>query len=64
VVPTDTVGRVFNPRIAAAVATVVRQGMPDGHVVEEVRPGFLWNDELLRPAEVIVVKHEGKEGST
>ena len=64
VVPTDTVGRVFNPRIAAAVATVVRQGMPDGHVVEEVRPGFLWNDELLRPAEVIVVKHEGREGST
>ena len=64
VVPTDTVGRAFNPRIAAAVATVVRHGMADGHVVEEVRPGFLWNEELLRPAEVIVVKQEGKEGST
>jgi molecular chaperone GrpE len=64
VAPAETVGRAFNPRIAAAVATVSRHGMADGHVIEEVRPGFLWNDELLRPAEVIVVKHEGREGST
>lgn len=64
VVPADTVGHPFNPRVAAAVATVVRHGVADGNVIEEVRPGFLWNDELLRPAEVIVVKHERREGST
>ena len=60
----ETVGRVLNPRYAAAVARVVRSGIVDGQVVEEVRPGFLWNNELLRPAEVIVAKNEGKEGST
>jgi molecular chaperone GrpE len=59
----ETVGRAFNPRNAAAVATVVRSGIADGQVVEDVRSGFLWNDELLRPAEVIVVKNEGKEHS-
>jgi molecular chaperone GrpE len=64
VVRTETVGRAFNPRNAAAVARVVRSGIADGQVIEEVRPGFLWNEELLRPAEVIVVKNknEGREG--
>jgi len=61
VVPTETVGRCFDPRIAAAVATIVDPARADGHVVEEVRPGFLWEDELLRPAEVIVVKSEKEE---
>ena len=61
VVPTETVGRAFDPRIATAVATVVRPGAADGQVVEELRPGFLWNDDLLRPAEVIVAKRDGKE---
>jgi molecular chaperone GrpE len=62
VVPTEAVGRPFNPRIAAAVATVVRPGIADGQVVEELRAGFLWDDDLLRPAEVIVAKRDGKEG--
>ena len=61
VVPTETVGRCFDPRIAAAVATIVDPTRGDGHVVEEVRPGFLWEDDLLRPAEVIVVKSDKKE---
>jgi molecular chaperone GrpE len=61
VVPTETVGRPFNPRIAAAVATVVRPGVADGQVVEELRAGFLWDDDLLRPAEVIVAKRNEKE---
>jgi molecular chaperone GrpE len=61
VVPTEVLGRPFNPRIATAVATVERPGVADGQVVEELRPGFLWNDDLLRPAEVIVAKRGGKE---
>jgi molecular chaperone GrpE len=61
VIPTETVGRAFNPRFATAVATIVRAGVADGQVVEELRPGFLWNDALLRPAEVIVTKRDGKE---
>jgi molecular chaperone GrpE len=58
----ETVGRRFDPRIAAAVATVAGPALADGQVVEEVRPGFLWEDELLRPAEVIVARRDAKEG--
>src|SRR5262249_44590776 len=61
VVPTEVLGRPFNPRVATAVAAVERPGVAaDGRVVEELRPGFLWNDDLLRPAEVIVAKRGGK----
>jgi len=56
IVATETVGRPFDPRLAAAVATIEDPAVADGIVVEEVRPGFLWQSELLRPAEVIVVK--------
>jgi molecular chaperone GrpE len=56
IVTTETVGRPFDPRLAAAVATIEDPAVADGIVVEEVRPGFLWQSELLRPAEVIVVK--------
>jgi molecular chaperone GrpE len=62
VIATETVGRRFDPRIAVAIATVADRAMAEGWVVEEVCPGFLWDDELLRPAEVIVAKsNEGGE---
>ena len=62
VIATETVGRRFDPRIAVAIATVAGRAMAEGQVVEEVCPGFLWDDELLRSAEVIVAKsNEGGE---
>ena len=60
IVPTETVGRPFDSRLASAVATVENPGLADGVVVEELRPGFLWHDELLRPAEVVVAKRRPK----
>jgi len=30
--------------------------------VEEVRPGFLWQGELLRPADVIVARRDVRNG--
>jgi molecular chaperone GrpE len=62
IVATTTVGRPFDPRLAAAVATVDDPVAADGIVVEEVRPGFLWQDELLRPAEVIVARRDVRNG--
>jgi molecular chaperone GrpE len=56
------VGRPFDPRLAAAVATVEAPAVADGIVVEEVRPGFLWQGELLRPAEVIVARRNVRNG--
>ena len=54
VVALTAVGRPFDPRTMRAVATVEDQGRDHGVVVEEMRPGFLWGDDLLRPAEVVV----------
>jgi len=62
IVATKTVGRPFDPRLAAAVATVEDPAAADGIVVEEVRPGFLWQGELLRPAEVIVARRDVRNG--
>jgi molecular chaperone GrpE len=58
----ETVGRPLDPRHAAAVATVEDPSAADGTVVEEVRAGFLWQGELLRPAEVIVAKRSARNG--
>src|SRR5262245_21699106 len=40
IVPTEMVGRPFDPRLASAVATVENPAWADGVVVEELRPGF------------------------
>jgi molecular chaperone GrpE len=60
----ETVGRPLDPRHAAAVATVEDPATADGTVVEEVRPGFLWQGELLRPAEVIVARRDVRNGDS
>jgi molecular chaperone GrpE len=60
----ESVGRRLDPRHAAAVATVEDPSAADGIVVEEVRAGFLWQGELLRPAEVIVARHARNGDST
>jgi molecular chaperone GrpE len=60
----ETVGRPLDPRHAAAVATVEDSSAADGIVVEEVRAGFLWQGELLRPAEVIVARRDARNGDS
>jgi molecular chaperone GrpE len=56
VVPVDVVGKPFDPRLARAVGTTADAGLENGIVVQEVRSGFLWEGELLRPADVVVNK--------
>jgi molecular chaperone GrpE len=58
VVPLALVGQAFDPRQARAVATA--DGAVDGVVVEEIRTGFLWEDHVLRLADVIVSKRASK----
>jgi molecular chaperone GrpE len=60
----ETVGRPLDPRHAAAVATVDDPSAADGVVVEEVRSGFLWHGDLLRPAEVIVARRDARNGGS
>ena len=54
VVPIEVVGRPFDPRQSRVVATARDAGRGSGIVVEEIRAGFLWDEDLLRIAEVIV----------
>ncbi len=61
VVAIGVVGREFDPAVARAVGTTRQAGLGPGIVVEEVRAGFLWEDQLLRAAEVIVNAADGDE---
>jgi len=54
VIPFESVGTPFNPHLHEAVAMVRHEGSEPGTVVDELRRGYQWNSELLRPAQVRV----------
>ena len=56
VVPAQLTGRPFDPRRARVVGTSADRSVAGGTVLEEVRTGFLWDDQVLRTADVIVSK--------
>ena len=62
VVPLALLGCSFDPRQARAVATADADGVAEGIVVEEIRTGFLWQDHVLRTADVIVSKRAANQG--
>ncbi|MFW6119004.1 MAG: nucleotide exchange factor GrpE [Planctomycetota bacterium] len=51
----------FDPRWHKAVETLEDSSRAEGTIAEEVLPGYVWHEELLRPAEVIVVQHPAAE---
>ncbi len=57
VVPMQLVGQPFDPRRARVVGTSAENSAADGTVIEEVQAGFLWDDQVLRTADVIVSKN-------
>lgn len=52
----DSVGKPFTPDLHDAVAVTERTDVEPGTVVEVLRQGYLWKDELLRPAQVQVAE--------
>ncbi len=50
----DLVGEQFDPEYAEAVATLHRDDIEPNTIVEELSKGYLYKDQLLRPAMVIV----------
>jgi molecular chaperone GrpE len=54
VLPIETVGQEFNPRLHEALGTVETVDVPDQHIVEEIRRGYRIRERLLRPALVRV----------
>ncbi len=57
VVPVETVGQQFDPRVHEALGTVETSELPDGAVVDEVRRGYRIKERLLRPALVRVASN-------
>ena len=55
--PVPTVGQTFDPYRHVAVGTVEDESLPDGHIVAEERRGYTAGDQVLRYAEVVVVKN-------
>jgi molecular chaperone GrpE len=49
-------GTPFDPDLHDAVAVIEGSGETAGTIVDELRPGYLWNNELLRVAQVRVAK--------
>ena len=54
--PFDSVGRRFTHELHEAVGVAKSAGVAPGSIVDEVRRGYMWNDELLRPAQVRVAE--------
>lgn len=53
--PFDSVGELFTPDLHEAVAVAENEEVKPGTVVDDLRRGYLWKNELLRPAQVRVV---------
>ncbi len=64
ITPIDAKGDPFDPRYHEALSQVEDGTVPDETVLHEVRKGYLMNDQLLRPAQVIVSKTPAEEPST
>ena len=49
-------GQPFDPKVAEAIGTQSSPGVADDVVLEEAQKGYVYGEELLRPARVIVAK--------
>ena len=52
----ETLSQMFDPKFMRAVGIQSEEDLPSGLVLEEVRKGFLWRNEVLRVADVKVNK--------
>jgi len=52
----DCVGSKFDHNLHHAVTTVEKEDCEDETIVEEVKKGYMVNDKILRPSQVIVAK--------
>jgi molecular chaperone GrpE len=50
VVPVESVGTQFDPRVHEALGSIETKEFPDHQIVEEIRRGYKIREKLLRPA--------------
>jgi molecular chaperone GrpE len=54
--PLVSIGEKFDPELHEAVAMVKRKGVEHGIIIDDMRRGYFWKKELLRPAQVRIVE--------
>jgi molecular chaperone GrpE len=54
VLPFESLGKQFDPNLHEAVSIIEHENIEQGTVIDEMRRGYLWENELLRPAQVRV----------
>ena len=52
----ETVGQLADPNLMTVIDVADHESLPAGTVLAELRPGYLWDGQLLRFAEVRVVR--------
>lgn len=57
----QTVGEQFDPNLHEAMMRKSDPGQPDNTVLEEFQKGYMFNEQVLRPAKVIVNKIETEQ---
>ena len=57
--PIEAEGKQFDPRLEEAIQSVNDPSVEDHTVVQVVRTGYTFGEDVLRPAQVIVSVHEG-----
>ena len=50
----DSVGKEFDPNVHHAIEQVMTTDYPDGTVIEELQPGYMFHNRVIRPAMVRV----------
>ena len=59
-VPVDSLGEPLDTNFHEAIATLPSPEVPEGHVMTEVKRGWLLNGKLLRAAQVVVSAGKGE----
>lgn len=57
----SVIGEQFDPKFHEPVQQVVTNEVPDGAVYQQLRPGYMYNDKVLRPTLVNVATSDGAE---
>ena len=57
VVPIESEGAPFDPHLHEAVSREATADREENTVVRELRRGYVFQDRLLRPAQVVVAFH-------
>ena len=60
VLPVETVGAQFDPRVHEALGSIETNEFPDHQVLEEIRRGYKIREKLLRPALVRIASNSAQ----